>query len=227
MCSSNKYSRRWEGKHEEQTNRETWRESLFTPEPYLLFLCLSCFREGSRALVPCVYACVLAKCNSSSDHDRGATVQRVPMTRQCMFMLLFPSCLCGRTRRLMLQQCSTISLACQVTSCTSCLGREQKKNMALSLSTVCPHLPCSFSLPLSLFLWPQAFLPLQVYKFYNVPPAILNVWLPADTDGFDFFVNFCFWRTEHRLTVQLKSTVYNAAWWNMRDCKGALYWVPR
>lgn len=60
VCSSNKYSRKWRGKHEEQRNKETQRESLFPPEPYLLFTCLSCFREGRRVLVPFLCLCMCA-----------------------------------------------------------------------------------------------------------------------------------------------------------------------
>lgn len=118
------------------------------------------------------------------------------MTRQCMFMLLFPSCLCSRTRRLMLQQCSTISLACQVTGCTFCLRREQK-NMVPSLSTLSPHLPCSLPLSISLFLWPQAFLTPQD-KFYKRDNCHLQSLTACRHIQFSLVSIFCFWRKREK-----------------------------
>ncbi len=140
------------GRQTRETEKRQDTERIpFFPKPYLLFSCRSCFWDRCRALVPflCLHVCLLlrllAVCNFSSDHDRGATVQSA-VTKRCVFMPLFSSCLCSRTGRLMLQQRSTILLACQVTGCTLCLRRDKRRTW--SPLCLCSRLPCSLSLPL-------------------------------------------------------------------------------
>lgn len=111
----------------------------------------------------------------------------VNATRECSaanvacFTLLLSSCLGSRTSRLMVQQWSTISLACQVTRCTQRLRRERERaNERTRLSLcLCPR-PPPRSLPL-----PQAFLPPQVRKVLQSAARYLQTFLlPADTMSF-------------------------------------------
>lgn len=91
---------------------------------------------ASVCLCVCLLPHLLAVCNFSSGHDRGSKCTKCAVTKLCVCACtpLFPSCLCSRTSRRMLQRWSAISPACQVTSCTRCLRREQNKNTVPSLS---------------------------------------------------------------------------------------------